>query len=76
MPHRVFFIVATLSLFYLRSAAADPPEDIRAFRQDGKFPDGAVLVKDITNVASEKLTTGQSSWSTDIKIWFVMFKYS
>lgn len=52
------------------------PEDIRAFRKDGKFPDGAVLVKDITNVASEKLTTGQSSWSTDIKIWFVMVKDS
>src|SRR5262245_64881935 len=40
------------------------PEDIRAFRRDGEFPDGAVLVKDVTSVGSEKLTTGQATWST------------
>jgi cytochrome c len=52
------------------------PEDVRAYRQDGKFPDGAVLVKEITKVSSDKLTTGQSSWSTDDKVWFVMIKDS
>jgi cytochrome c len=52
------------------------PEDVRAYRQDGKFPDGAVLVKDVTHVGSTKLTTGESHWSTDIKIWFVMIKDS
>ena len=50
------------------------PEDVRASRRDGKFPDGAVLVKEITKIGSEKLTTGQSHWSTDIKVWFVMIK--
>jgi hypothetical protein len=49
-------------------------EDVRAYRREGKFPDGAVLVKEITNVGSDKLTTGQSTWSTNIKIWFVMVK--
>ncbi|MGH7171165.1 MAG: cytochrome P460 family protein, partial [Gemmataceae bacterium] len=49
-------------------------EDVRAYRRDGKFPDGAVLVKDITCVGSAKLTTGRSHWSTDVKIWFVMIK--
>jgi cytochrome c len=49
-------------------------EDVRAYRRDGKFPDGAVLVKEVTKVGSAKLTTGQSTWSTDIKIWFVMVK--
>src|SRR4051794_17013347 len=49
-------------------------EDIQAFRRDGKFPDGATLVKEITNVSADKLTTGESSWSTDNKIWFVMVK--
>lgn len=53
-----------------------PLDDITAYRKDGKFPDGAVLVKEITNVASAKLTTGQSSWSTDNKVWFVMIKDS
>src|SRR3954447_4167408 len=50
------------------------PEDIQAYRKDGKFPDGAVLVKEITNVGSDKLTTGQSTWDKDVKIWFVMVK--
>jgi cytochrome c len=50
------------------------PEDIQAYCRDGKFPDGAVLVKDVTKVGSDKLTTGQATWTTDIKIWFVMIK--
>jgi hypothetical protein len=50
------------------------PKDQEAYRRDGKFPDSAVLVKDITNVASEKLTTGQATRDTDVKIWFVMVK--
>jgi hypothetical protein len=50
------------------------PEDIQAYRRDGKFPDGAVLVKEVTNASSDKLTTGQASWDTGIKIWFVMIK--
>src|SRR5262249_44520799 len=29
-------------------------EDVRAYRRDGKFPDGAVLVKEVTNVGSDK----------------------
>jgi hypothetical protein len=52
------------------------PEDIQAYRRDGKFPDGAVLVKEVTNASSDKLTTGQASWDTGIKIWFVMVKDS
>ena len=50
------------------------PEDVRAYRRDGKFPDGATLVKEVTRVGSEKLTTGQSHWATDVKLWFVMIK--
>ena len=50
------------------------PEDVRAYRRDGKFPDGATLVKEVTHVGSERLTTGQSHWATDVKLWFVMIK--
>jgi hypothetical protein len=50
------------------------PEDVRAFRREGKFPDGATLVKEVTKVGSDRLTTGQSHWATDIKLWFVMIK--
>ena len=50
------------------------PEDVKAYRRDGKFPDGATLVKEVTKVGSDRLTTGQSHWATDIKLWFVMIK--
>jgi hypothetical protein len=50
------------------------PEDINAFQKDGKFPDGAVLVKTVRSVTKEKLTTGQTSYAKDVKIRFVMVK--
>jgi hypothetical protein len=50
------------------------PEDVKAYRKEGKFPDGATLVKEVTKVGTAKLTTGQSSWATDVKFWFVMIK--
>jgi cytochrome c len=49
-------------------------EDVQAYRRDGKFPDGAVLVKDVTSVGTEKLTAGQATWDTGVKIWFVIIK--
>lgn len=50
------------------------PEDVKAYQKDGKFPDGAVIVKDIYKTKSENLTTGTVSWATDIDVWFVMVK--
>ena len=45
------------------------PEDVKAYRRDGKFPDGAVLVKEITGVKSDRTRSrpGQSHWSNDVK---------
>ncbi len=50
------------------------PEDVKAFQKDGKFPDGAVIVKDVYKTKSDNLTTGTVAWATDIDIWFVMVK--
>lgn len=50
------------------------PDDVRAYRRDGKFPDGAVLVKEVRAAASANLTTGTATWATDPKLWFVMVK--
>jgi cytochrome c len=50
------------------------PEDVKAFRRDGRFPDGAVLVKEVTKIASEKLTAGEAHWSAGPKLWFVLVK--
>ena len=50
------------------------PETVEAYKKDGKFPDGAVLVKEIRKVESAKLTTGEASWAGDIAVWFVMVR--
>src|SRR5262247_3105521 len=34
------------------------PGTITAFRRDGRFPDGAVLVKEVFQAATEEMTTG------------------
>ncbi len=51
---------------------------VDAFRQTGKFPDGAVLVKELRASKSGNYSTGNGvSYATDsIKQWFVMIKDS
>ena len=52
------------------------PETIDAYHENGKFPDGAILIKEIRNVKQQKMTTGLSQWAGDTSIWFVMVKNS
>ncbi|QXP82807.1 cytochrome P460 family protein [Methylococcus sp. ANG] len=52
------------------------PESVNAFRKDGKFPDGTVLVKEIRSIQKGKETTGRAMWAGDVAIWFVMVKDS
>lgn len=52
------------------------PEAVKAFQDVGKFPDGTVLVKEIRNIGSGKMTTGDAQWATDNAVWFVMIKNS
>jgi cytochrome c len=51
-------------------------EDLAAFLRDGKFPDGAVLVKDVRSTSNSILTTGAAAYGADVKVWFVMIKDS
>lgn len=51
-------------------------EDLAAFLKDKKFPDGAVLVKEVRSTSNSKLTTGEAAYGADIKVWFVMIKDS
>ena len=60
--------VATLNGVYAR------PEDVKAYQRDGKFPDGAVIVKEVLEVKSENFTAAEHSYATKIKHWFVMIK--
>jgi hypothetical protein len=50
------------------------PGSIAAFRKDGRFPDGAVLVKEVFKAATQDMTTGTVSSAGTLAGWFVMVK--
>src|SRR5262249_52535656 len=50
------------------------PGTIAAYQKDGRFPDGAVLVKEVFQAATGKKTTGTVSHAEGLKGWFVMVK--
>ena len=52
------------------------PETSAAFRKDGRFPDGSVLVKEVFEAATGAMTTGSVSHAQTLKGWFVMVKDS
>jgi hypothetical protein len=52
------------------------PGTIAAYRKDGRFPDGAVLVKEVHEAATGQMTTGTVSRAETLKGWFVMVKDS
>jgi hypothetical protein len=50
------------------------PGSIEAYRKDGHFPNGTVLVKEVFKTATEEMTTGTVSRADVLKGWFVMVK--
>jgi hypothetical protein len=50
------------------------PGTTAAHRNDGKFSDGAVLVKEVFKAATKEMTTGTVSHADVLKGWFVMVK--
>jgi hypothetical protein len=52
------------------------PGSIEAYRKDGRFPDGTVLVKEVFEAATKEMTTGTVSHANKLKGWFVMVKDS
>src|SRR5215475_5826282 len=52
------------------------PGTAEYYRKTGKFPDGAVLVKEIFDTAHATLTTGDAHWPKTTKVWFIMIKDS
>ena len=48
--------------------------NVEAYLRTGRFPDGAVLVKDIFAARTEALTAGTSSYAGDLIARFVMVK--
>ena len=52
------------------------PGALEAYRKDGHFPDGSVLVKEVYEAATGKMTTGTVSHAQKLQGWFVMVKDS
>jgi len=52
------------------------PGTIAAYRKDGHFPDGSVLVKEVFETSTEPMTTGTVSHAQTLKGWFVMVRDS
>jgi cytochrome P460 len=52
------------------------PGTIASYRKEGHFPDGAVLVKEVFQTATRRMTTGTVSHAESLKGWFVMMKDS
>ena len=50
------------------------PGTAQYYRKNGKFPDGAVLVKEVFGTDHGLLTTGDAHWASGTKQWFVMIK--
>jgi hypothetical protein len=44
------------------------------FRENGKFPDGAMLVKELLKAVTAPMTTGTVSRGSEVEGWFVMVK--
>jgi len=51
-----------------------PKEEVQHFRSNGRFPDGAVLVKEVRHARGSAHTTGHAFWAEDVAVWFVMIK--
>jgi hypothetical protein len=52
------------------------PGTTAAYRKNGKFPDGAVLVKEVFAAETKPMTTGTVSHEQTLKGWFIMVKDS
>jgi Cytochrome P460 len=50
------------------------PGTAEYYRKNRKFPDGAVLVKEVFGTEHAQLTTGDSHWASGTKVWFVKIK--
>jgi hypothetical protein len=50
------------------------PGAIAAYRKDGDFPDGTVLVKEVYGTETNAMTTGLVSRAGELKGWFVMVR--
>lgn len=49
-------------------------EAARDFRENGQWQDGAVIVKTVSDIEEQRLTTGNAQWAGNVGVWFVMVR--
>ena len=50
------------------------PSVVAYFKENGKFPDGAILIKELLRAETAQMTTGTVSRGVEVEGWFVMVK--
>src|SRR5262245_35358191 len=50
------------------------PGTAEFYRENKRFADGTVLVKEVLATSHARLTTGDAHWAEGTKVWFVMIK--
>ena len=50
------------------------PSDVTSFQATGSFPDGAVLIKEVSRSRGARHTTGNANWAHNTETWFMMIK--
>ena len=50
------------------------PGTVEEFRKTGRFPDGAILLKEVRKIESAHMTTGPVTWAGDRVLWFMLVK--
>ena len=51
-----------------------PKSVVDYFRKNGKFADGAILVKELRKARGAAHTTGNAFWAVETEVWFIMVK--
>ncbi len=49
-------------------------EAVTAFEQSGQWQDGAIIVKTVSDIREQRLTTGNAQWAGKVEVWFVMVR--
>lgn len=52
------------------------PDTVEYFQKNKKFPDGAILIKELFKNTTKTMTTGMVSFANEVEGWFVMVKDS
>ncbi len=51
-----------------------PKSEVEYYRANGRFADGATMIKEVRKARGAAHTTGDAHWAEGVQVWFVMVK--